>query len=338
MKKFYSLSLLLVAGLSFGQTFDSFTGTGTLSTNGWTTHSGTADQLVILETTSDNGNSLSYTGFPASSGNRIAIASGQNEDVNKPLAEAATSVVYYSALVKVQNTEGLHDNAAVSGDYFLSVTETVGSSGVSGLYGRVYIKKGAGDNTVNFGILNSGGGSATPTYINVEYLVNITYLIVVKHTLENNTASMWVNPVLGQAEFAADVTNNTGTQSAAETIMGLAIRQGGTTTTGTGNIEIDEIRVSTAWEDVTPAATNSLNQNNIAGLKVYPNPLTGNVLNITSDNNADKTVAVYDVLGKQVLTAQVMNGTVNVSALTSGVYIVKVTEEGKTATKKLVVR
>lgn len=85
-------------------------------------------------------------------------------------------------------------------------------------------------------------------------------------------------------------------------------------------------------------ATNSLNQNNIAGLKVYPNPLTGNVLNITSDNNADKTVAVYDVLGKQVLTAQVINGTVNVSALTSGVYIVKVTEEGKTATKKLVVR
>jgi hypothetical protein len=85
-------------------------------------------------------------------------------------------------------------------------------------------------------------------------------------------------------------------------------------------------------------ATNGLNQNNIAGLKVYPNPLTGNTLNITSDNNADKTVVIYDVLGKQVLTAQVTNGTVNAAALTTGVYIVKITEEGKTATKKLVVR
>ena len=51
-----------------------------------------------------------------------------------------------------------------------------------------------------------------------------------------------------------------------------------------------------------------------------------------------KTVAIYDVLGKQVLNTVVTNETVNVSGLTSGVYIVKVTEEGKTATRKLVVR
>lgn len=77
---------------------------------------------------------------------------------------------------------------------------------------------------------------------------------------------------------------------------------------------------------------------NIAGLKMFPNPLTGNVLNITSDANGVKTVAIYDVLGKQVVNTVTANGTVNVSGLNAGIYIVKITEEGKTATRKLVVK
>ena len=78
--------------------------------------------------------------------------------------------------------------------------------------------------------------------------------------------------------------------------------------------------------------------NEIANLKVYPNPLTGNVLNIASNNNIAKTVAVYDVLGKQVLNTTTVNGTVNAGNLNAGIYIVKVTEEGKTATRKLIVQ
>jgi hypothetical protein len=89
---------------------------------------------------------------------------------------------------------------------------------------------------------------------------------------------------------------------------------------------------------VNICGTAGVNKNTISGLKMFPNPLSGNTLNITSDNNADKMVAIYDVLGKQVLNAKVANGTVNVSGLTSGVYMVKVTEEGKTSTKKLVIR
>jgi len=76
----------------------------------------------------------------------------------------------------------------------------------------------------------------------------------------------------------------------------------------------------------------------IAGLKLFPNPLKGNVLNITSDANATKTIAIFDVLGKQVVNTTTANNSINVSNLTSGVYIVKITEEGKTATKKLVVQ
>lgn len=76
----------------------------------------------------------------------------------------------------------------------------------------------------------------------------------------------------------------------------------------------------------------------IAGLSMYPNPVTGNVLNISSTANLDMNVVIFDVVGKQVINTKVTNNVVNVSSLNAGVYIVKITEDGKTATRKLVVR
>jgi len=96
-----------------------------------------------------------------------------------------------------------------------------------------------------------------------------------------------------------------------------------------------------AWriDNVTFVATGQLgvSQNSIAGLRVYPNPVTNGQFSVISDNNEVKNVVVYDVLGKQVLSATTHDA-VNVSALSSGVYMVKITESGKTATRKLVIR
>jgi hypothetical protein len=79
-------------------------------------------------------------------------------------------------------------------------------------------------------------------------------------------------------------------------------------------------------------------QNAIAGLNMYPNPVSKGTLYITSDSNEAKTVSVYDLLGKQVLNAKTSNNTVNVSNLKSGSYIVKITEDGKSDTKKLIIQ
>lgn len=84
--------------------------------------------------------------------------------------------------------------------------------------------------------------------------------------------------------------------------------------------------------------TAGVDNNDIAGLKMFPNPLTGNVLNITSNTNGVKEIAIYDVIGKQVFAGKTANNTVTVNNLTAGVYIVNITEEGKTATRKLVVK
>ena len=78
--------------------------------------------------------------------------------------------------------------------------------------------------------------------------------------------------------------------------------------------------------------------NAIDGLKMYPNPLSGNTLYLTSTANAEMSVQIFDIVGKEVIKSNVMNNTVNVSGLNAGVYIVKITEEGKTATRKLVIQ
>jgi Secretion system C-terminal sorting domain len=105
-----------------------------------------------------------------------------------------------------------------------------------------------------------------------------------------------------------------------------------TPTTGGGYIYYDNL----SFVDNTTAG---VNDNAIIGLSLFPNPVNGDVLYVASSNDVSKSVTIFDILGKQVINTTVSNnGTIDVSALTAGVYMIKVTEEGKTATKKLVVQ
>lgn len=93
------------------------------------------------------------------------------------------------------------------------------------------------------------------------------------------------------------------------------------------------------YDDVVFVDNNTMGvkENNIAGLRVYPNPVTNGKFFISTDANSEKSVAIFDVLGKQVVKTTATE-TVNVSNLNAGVYIVKITEEGKTATRKLIIK
>ena len=85
--------------------------------------------------------------------------------------------------------------------------------------------------------------------------------------------------------------------------------------------------------------TLGINDNAIAGLKIYPNPNSGSTLFITSDLIGDKSVAVFDVLGKQVVkVANATENGINIGNLKAGIYMVKVSQDGKSATRKLVVQ
>lgn len=83
-----------------------------------------------------------------------------------------------------------------------------------------------------------------------------------------------------------------------------------------------------------PNASNK--ENNIEGLNIFPNP-ANDVLNITSNSAADKNVQLFDLTGKKVLDITTVS-TVNVSNLKAGIYVAKITEAGKTATRKVVIK
>jgi Secretion system C-terminal sorting domain len=326
MKKFYTLSLLLVGVLSFGQASDAFVGTGSLNANGWISHSGsTPGQVSIVP------GSLTYAGL-TSAGNKTQTISGNTEDVSLTSAATLTSVGYYSAVMNVLNTTGLMANTAI-GDYPLMFgSNSIGGSPTFSVFaGRLFVRTGSVANTFNIGILNISGGTVTPSYSATDFPVGTSLFVVVKYTPSTNTANLWINPAIGSAEGASTLTNATGTTLAPTQLERLAIRQA----TNTGNIEIDEVRIGSTWAYVTGSVL-SIQQNSISGLKVYPNPAK-DVLYISSDNNTTKQVEVYDVLGKVVLNTKATNAPINIASLNRGVYVVKVTEEGKTATRKLVI-
>ncbi|KIA87208.1 T9SS type A sorting domain-containing protein [Flavobacterium sp. AED] len=76
----------------------------------------------------------------------------------------------------------------------------------------------------------------------------------------------------------------------------------------------------------------------IEGLSLYPNPVSNGKVYITSKNDLDKEIIIFDVLGKKVLQTMLSSRELNVSNLTSGVYIIKINENDASATRKLIVR
>lgn len=82
--------------------------------------------------------------------------------------------------------------------------------------------------------------------------------------------------------------------------------------------------------------TASTKENNIEGLNIFPNP-ANDVLNITSNSTADKNVQLFDLTGKKVLDVTTVSQ-VNVSTLKAGIYVAKINEAGKTATRKVVIK
>jgi hypothetical protein len=76
----------------------------------------------------------------------------------------------------------------------------------------------------------------------------------------------------------------------------------------------------------------------IEGLSLYPNPVSNGKVYITSKNDFDKEIIIFDVLGKKVLQTMLSSRELNVSNLTSGVYIIKINEKEASATRKLIIR
>lgn len=76
----------------------------------------------------------------------------------------------------------------------------------------------------------------------------------------------------------------------------------------------------------------------IDGFKLYPNPVTSGKIFISTTQNAPKKIHVFDVLGTKVLETTILGKELNLSNLNKGVYILRVLEKDKVATRKLIIK
>lgn len=81
-------------------------------------------------------------------------------------------------------------------------------------------------------------------------------------------------------------------------------------------------------------------QENIEGLTIYPNPVSSSrtFIYITSKRNLTKRIEVFNVLGKQIHATKLVGKELSITNLSTGVYILKITEGDVSEARKLVIK
>ncbi|WP_374401491.1 T9SS type A sorting domain-containing protein [Flavobacterium sp.] len=306
MKKLYTLFLITISCLSFGQ--GPFTATYDFASV--TTTTGATDPTpvpVVSGLTLGSFNAVNTTTPPTNS-----AGAGRFAFANQPLGATNGDNTY-------TNYTG-----ALDPTIYYQVTVTPNSGTTYNLTGITFRVQRSGTGVRNYAVRSSADS----------YASNLTASI--------NPANTALEVVAGDIFFYnADATG--GQNGSTITLSGPSFTNLTTPVTfrfygynaeaAGGNFSIDDVAIS---GNVTTLSSSSFDA--IEGLTMYPNPLKGNTLFITSTANAEMNVKIYNVLGKEVLSTKVNNTSVDVSNLASGVYMVKITEEGKTATRKLVIQ
>jgi chitodextrinase len=88
-------------------------------------------------------------------------------------------------------------------------------------------------------------------------------------------------------------------------------------------------------EDYTVIIGASAKQSDALAISVYPNPVKGDVLNI-SISDVKSNYRIVNLLGQLMATGSTENGTIPVSAIKAGTYLLEVTANGQTAVKRFI--
>ena len=89
---------------------------------------------------------------------------------------------------------------------------------------------------------------------------------------------------------------------------------------------VNIVSVARENDETAPAA--------ITDFKIYPNPVKDNVLNVTAADNSD--YRVINILGQQISKGKVENGTVKLSDINSGSYLLELSSNGQTVVKRFI--
>ena len=92
-------------------------------------------------------------------------------------------------------------------------------------------------------------------------------------------------------------------------------------------------------EDYAVVVTEALSINDVelADLRIYPNPVDGNYVTIKSPIGGDKYVELFDINGRRVLATTISGDMLDISSINTGFYMVEVTVNGYKKVSKLII-
>ncbi|MDG5490371.1 T9SS type A sorting domain-containing protein [Psychroserpens sp. SPM9] len=284
--------------LPISETF-SYADGSLLGNSSWTNHSGTEGDLMVV------------------SGQAVVQHGAPSEDINLPF-QPVTGSLFFAFDMTVQNPGA--PIAGTDNEYFAHFKDDG-----FGFFGRLDIvaPSGGGDYTVGIATANSTAEATWAT----DLTYGSTYRITVKYDQDANIAQLWVDAAL---ETDTSISGTDG-DDPGNSIESFALRQ--SDSADNEGILVDNLRITQTF-----AETLSTQEVTADTFKVYPNPTATGFVNIVSANNENVAVTVYDILGKQVINETLTNNRVNVSALNTGVYILKISQNNASVTKKLVIK
>jgi hypothetical protein len=321
LKKLYFVLLLFVTVPSFGQVtwlVDAYNYTAGVNS----AHSSAASNPFLVTS-----QGLTFSGYV---GSNIGLAVGINntgQDVNKSFGAIINGSVYASFLVNAIANTG-------AGGYFFHFYDPNASTSFRG---RTFIKPKNGQMLVGFSFNQSTQQDSLKTLLNFSQ----TYLFVAKYKIVdgvlNDSVSLYI--------FAEgdDLTSESATPS-----LGPMASLDATTDIvptcvalcqfePTQRITVDGFRVKTKWQLKSDVAA-AVSTVKVDPMQFYPNPVTNGIINFTNQSNQQKQIEIFDMVGRKVLGKTTFLNEMDVSALKSGIYSIKVQTGNNITSSKLVVK
>lgn len=223
----------------------------------------------------------------------------------------------------------------------LSTSFNIGD-GISGLKGELSLFNGTYQflPVANVATASSTGNTLAPIVVSASDFINSgdTYqsrLITLNNVTFEDTGVFVDNTNYNVAD-GADVTVCR-VSFGDEDLIGTAIPTTASSITGIGAQfqSTNQIMPRYVSDIAAPLSVINFDANTFS---LYPNPTNTGFVTISSTTNDAMNVQVFDVLGKQVKNETLLNNNLNVSNLNSGIYIVKITQNNTSITKKLVIK
>ena len=286
-------------------------------------------------------------GIPAQAAGAYFFRGGGNDPV-LPFTSQTSGVIYWSALVKIEDWGTASSQVAPgsTGKQILSLTNSFTSTGDIRYPAALVVRATSttvGTSTFQFGLSNEQvGASNIGTYITTPYSIGVDHFVVLSYNLATQVASLWVDPVIptnGTMPVAGPDITHTGTSTSLviADVAGFFIRLD--SNANTPSTTVDEIRIAKSWAEVVGQQALSTPLNELASkINFYPNPAK-NTLSFNSNDLAIDSILFYTVEGKEVLNIKnFTNNTLDISSLSKGIYSVRVTTQEGVLNKKIIVK